>query len=129
MRTPPPLQECVYVEPGICYKWTDTVFSTSKIDQSLERLRFNVYDRSTTPPVCPIKDVNHFYSAVKKMADLTQSRENQLLLTLRPGLVVFIDNWRVMHGRTEFVGKRVLTGCYMDSDEFNHACRKFNVIP
>jgi trimethyllysine dioxygenase len=121
-------QECVYVEPDVCYKWTDTVFSHSKSDKSLQRVRFNMYDRSTTPPLCPTKDVNLFYLALKQFADLTQARDNQLFLKLTPGLVIFIDNWRVLHGRTEFFGKRVLTGCYMDNDEFNHACRKSKVI-
>ncbi|OQV25057.1 putative Trimethyllysine dioxygenase, mitochondrial [Hypsibius exemplaris] len=123
-------QECAYIEPNVCYKWTDTVLASSKLDGTLlEKVRFNMYDRTTRPPLCATRDVNRFYRALKRFADLTQDRENQLLLTLTPGVVVFIDNWRVMHGRTGFSGKRVLTGCYVDSDEFNHACRRANVIP
>lgn len=121
-------QECVYIEPGVCYKWTETVLGQDTDEKSLKRVRFNMYDRSTTPPHGSAREVNSFYESLKDYADLTQSAENQYLLQLTPGLVIFIDNWRVLHGRTAFSGKRVMTGCYMSNDEFEHACRKLAVI-
>lgn len=121
-------QECVYMEPGVCYKWVDTVFKKARLDGSLQRVRFNMYDRSSRPPFCETEKINSYYRALKKYADLTQSSANQLMMQLSPGTIIMIDNWRVLHGRTEFFGKRVVNGCYLDNDEFNHASRKHGVI-
>ncbi|XP_055351359.1 trimethyllysine dioxygenase, mitochondrial-like [Paramacrobiotus metropolitanus] len=122
-------QNCVYMEPDVCYKWTDVVLTRNTDRKSLQRVRFNMYDRSTAPPLCAPSEMNAFYRSLRTFADLTQSAVNQHVLTLTPGLVIFIDNWRVLHGRNAFNGKRVLTGCYMSNDEFEHNCRRFSLIP
>lgn len=41
--------------------------------------------------------------------------------------VIFIDNWRVMHGRESFTGLRQLCGCYLTRDDVLSAARGFNL--
>lgn len=45
------------------------------------------------------------------------------------GRVVFFDNWRVLHGRAEFTGKRVFGGAYMSRRDFMSAARTRNLVP
>lgn len=35
------------------------------------------------------------------------------------GKVLLTDNWRLMHGRAAFSGRRIMGGCYLDNDDFN----------
>jgi trimethyllysine dioxygenase len=37
---------------------------------------------------------------------------------LKPGMMVVIDNWRVMHGRSGFSGDRRMCGAYVGRDEW-----------
>lgn len=37
---------------------------------------------------------------------------------LTPFVVVVFDNWRVLHGRSRFQGRRTLCGCYHDRQLF-----------
>lgn len=41
--------------------------------------------------------------------------------------VIFIDNWRVMHGREAFTGLRQLCGCYLTRDDILCAARGFGL--
>ena len=36
---------------------------------------------------------------------------------LRPGTILVVDNWRVLHGRTAFTGKRVMAGAYLHRED------------
>ena len=51
-----------------------------------------------------------------------------------PGDLLMMDNYRLLHGRTEFnpnEGNRFLQGCYIDYDstegKLRHLKRKFNL--
>lgn len=39
-------------------------------------------------------------------------------INLRPGTLLFIDNWRVLHGRMSYTGRRNLGGCYIGRSEW-----------
>ncbi|GJM37305.1 MAG: hypothetical protein DHS20C19_06720 [Acidimicrobiales bacterium] len=41
----------------------------------------------------------------------------------RPGQLLLIDNWRLLHGRTHYSGNRVLLGCYTGHDDLESAYR------
>ena len=59
-----------------------------------------------------------FYPHYRTLAKLVNDPDNAYWLSLEPGTVLFIDNWRVMHGRASFQGKRTMTGCYVGRTEF-----------
>lgn len=52
-------------------------------------------------------------------------------LRISPSLVfhevIFIDNWRVLHGRESFTGLRQLCGCYLTRDDILSAARCFGL--
>ena len=59
------------------------------------------------------------YRAVRTFGRLLQSGRYERRLRLRPGDVMCFDNYRLLHGRTEFdpnSGHRHLQGCYADRD-------------
>jgi alpha-ketoglutarate-dependent taurine dioxygenase len=37
---------------------------------------------------------------------------------LRPGEVLLVDNWRVLHGRAAYQGERRLCGAYLNREDF-----------
>lgn len=52
----------------------------------------------------------------------------QLRVLMEPGDVYFVDNWRVLHGRTGFKGNRTLCGCYVERDDYMSLARVFGFV-
>ena len=42
---------------------------------------------------------------------------------LQPGLIIFLDNWRMLHGRNQFTGQRKMCGCYISRSDWLSKCR------
>lgn len=92
------------------------------------QIRFNPLDRS--PMRClSFGDVPHkvikFYEAYEAFARLCSDAKSHVRISLQPGTVVFIDNFRVLHARTEFEGYRQMCGCYLSRDNFLAKARPF----
>ena len=69
----------------------------------------------------PPERMTETYRAVRAFGRLLQSGRYERRLRLRPGDVMCFDNYRLLHGRTEFdpnSGPRHLQGCYVDRDDF-----------
>ena len=47
---------------------------------------------------------------------------------LEKGLIIFVDNFRVLHGRTEFDGNRTVSGLYLSRDDWISNAKKYNII-
>ncbi|XP_037089830.1 trimethyllysine dioxygenase, mitochondrial-like [Pollicipes pollicipes] len=75
------------------------------------RLRFNPYDRAPARHLSPAR-LEPFYRAYQRLAETLLSPRLERRLRLTPGTVLFIDNWRVLHGRAAFTGRRVMCGGY-----------------
>lgn len=84
---------------------------------TISRIRFNNYDMQTLDCL-NYEDVAQFYKALKAFTALTCDPENQLWFKLIPGLLLIMGNWRVLHGRSSFTGKRSMQGCYVNGDDF-----------
>lgn len=95
-------------------------------NQELYMLRYNNYDRSVINTV-PHDVVQSWYEAHRALTTEMRRPENELWIKLNPGTVIFIDNWRVMHGRESFTGLRQLCGCYMTRDDVLSAARGFGL--
>ena len=48
---------------------------------------------------------------------------------LEKGVVIFVDNFRVMHGRTGFDGNRTVSGAYLTRDDWVSTARAYNILP
>ncbi|KAF2016251.1 Trimethyllysine dioxygenase [Aaosphaeria arxii CBS 175.79] len=82
----------------------------------LLRVRWNSSDRAGIE--LPIERVEEWYDAARKFNDLLKLKENEYWEQLVPGRILIFDNWRVMHGRSSFTGKRRICGAYINRDDW-----------
>ncbi len=75
-----------------------------------------------------------YYAARKKISELYNSDNYRIEFKLKPGDLLMMDNYRLLHGRTTYdanEGNRFLQGCYIDYDstegKLKHLKRKFNL--
>lgn len=60
-----------------------------------------------------------FYAGRKRLHAMSQSQTYQIKFPFKPGTLLMMDNYRLLHGRTAFngaQGHRHLQGCYIDHD-------------
>ena len=58
------------------------------------------------------------YEAIREWNKLLKSAESEYWVQLTPGTAVVVDNYRVLHGRSAYTGKRRLAGAYVGWDEY-----------
>ncbi|KAB0793468.1 hypothetical protein PPYR_13088 [Photinus pyralis] len=116
--------ESHFIDKDQHYFCTDPVIKLHSATKQLHQIRFNVYDRSPLVSL-PEGDIPRYYEAYKLFASEAFDRENQYEIQLEPGDVIFIDNWRVLHGRREFMGTRELGGCYVSRDDYLSRVKQF----
>ena len=92
-------------------------FSNKKLIQ----VSFNNYDRGDFR--LPNNKINDFYAAIRAFDKLANAKEMQWRQILKPGQLLIFNNWRVLHGRSEFSGKRKMSGCYINKEDFESVCR------
>lgn len=104
-----------------------TVLSTHFMTGNLIQIRFNPYDRA---PLCTVPPANmrQFYSSYAALTNIIHDSSNELWMKLTPGNVLLVNNWRVLHGRSGFTGKRIVSGCYLPRDEWTSKARVMGVF-
>ncbi|XP_072517812.1 trimethyllysine dioxygenase, mitochondrial [Salminus brasiliensis] len=98
------------------YPWNNEVYM----------IRYNNYDRAAINTV-PHDVVQRWYAAHRQLTTELRKPENELWVKLKPGKVLFIDNWRVLHGRESFTGLRQLCGCYLSRDDTLNTARSLGL--
>lgn len=86
----------------------------------IKQIRWNHYDRGDLRHILTtdtelLMDV---FDAIEKWRTELLSTRHKLVYKLQPGRLVVFDNWRMMHGRQRFRGRRTLCGCYHDRQLF-----------
>lgn len=76
----------------------------------------------------PQQKMMQFYKHYTSLAKEIQLIENEWRFKLEPGTVCIFDNWRVLHGRTGFKGRRQMVGCYVARCEFLSVARRYGLI-
>lgn len=93
------------------------------------QIRFNPYDRAPFSTLSSSDssalEAIKFYHAYQNFSRLCHDQRNALTISLKPGSVIFIDNFRVLHSRTAFQGYRKMCGCYLSRDNFLAKARPF----
>ena len=122
-RTDPPAFETLtrvvvrsqYVEPGNHLTAKRPVI---RLDHAgnIEQISFNNYDRA--PFRLPPSQEQEFYRAYTKFHELLNDRSAWRVVRLNPGDAILFDNWRILHGRLEYEGRRVFIGCYHNREDF-----------
>jgi trimethyllysine dioxygenase len=92
------------------------VLSHDPATGDLQQVRWNFADRASIE--LPISEVTKWYDAARKWDTLVKKKENEYWEQLTPGNVLIFDNWRVMHGRSAFTGKRRICGAYINRDDW-----------
>ena len=76
----------------------------------------------------PQTEIKQFYLDLRTLAKEIQSPQNEWWFKLVPGTVMIFDNWRILHGRAQYTGKRVMSGCYVSRTEFLSVARTMGII-
>lgn len=116
-----------YIEEGKNHKYVAPIIKTNPITDKLEQIRYNLYDRAPMDTL-PMSEMRQFYKDLKELTREMENRENQWWFKLNPGTVMFFDNWRVLHARNGYTGKRVMSGCYVSRTEYLSAARTMGFI-
>ncbi|GAB6032113.1 hypothetical protein CHUAL_010476 [Chamberlinius hualienensis] len=81
------------------------------------QIRFNPLDIGIIKDISP-QTFRQFYQGYNLLAKEILNPKNRILTQLVPGSILFVDNWRVLHGRMSFVGERQLCGCYISRGDY-----------
>lgn len=98
------------------------------VDGRVQQIRYNIADRAPMNSLS-MSEMRQFYSDLQKLAEEVESPANEWWFPLKPGTVMFFNNWRVLHGRSGFSGKRVMCGSYVSRSEFMSLARTMNIVP
>ena len=109
--------------PVITLRPTTSCITRSNVADHVERISFNNSDRcpmmlGTPSSIWSAPELRMFYQAYYKFHELVHSPDFALKFLLRPGQLLFFDNHRVLHGRLQFRGPRVMCGAYVGTDEY-----------
>ena len=94
------------------------VFNHHPVNGELVMVRWNNNDRATMDRWDDADDVEEFYDAIRAWSEILRRREGEYWEQLVSGRALIFDNWRVLHGRAAFDGKRRLCGAYISRDDF-----------
>ena len=57
------------------------------------------------------------YQGIRVVDSMFNDRANQWRYTLAAGEALVFDNWRVLHGRTAYKGRRKMAGAYLNRED------------
>lgn len=109
-----------YIEPGVHLRAERPTLRLNSQGE-LVQVTWNNYDRA--PFVLPPGEEKAFYRAYGVFHEHVMDQDNWHKIPLRPGKVLIFDNWRNLHGRMGYVGKRVFSGCYLSRAQFESTLR------
>ena len=93
------------------------ILSVDEFTQELTQTRWRNDNRSVMRHISP-SDLEAWYVAIGLWHGLLTSPENEFWVQLEPGTVVVADNYRILHGRKAFTGKRRMCGAYIGGDDY-----------
>ncbi|KAK0935332.1 hypothetical protein LTR48_004953 [Friedmanniomyces endolithicus] len=110
----------VSIQPAQAYP----TFTHSEQYKKLIQVRWNNADRAGV--ATRWKQLGRWYDAAAKFDAILNDQRNQYWFQLKPGRMLLFDNWRVLHGRAAFTGKRRMCGGYINRDDFISKFRTTN---
>jgi trimethyllysine dioxygenase len=87
----------------------------------LRQIAYNNYDRA--PLRLPLPQMSEFYRALALFHGLINDPAYEISMRLLPGTVLFFDNWRTLHGRHAFKGRRHMSGAYLNKEDVESKLR------
>ncbi|PYI04855.1 trimethyllysine dioxygenase TmlH [Aspergillus sclerotiicarbonarius CBS 121057] len=83
----------------------------------LYQVRWNNYDRAVKNN-WSFQEQSEWYTAARHWNEIIRRKDMEIWTQLEPGTALIFDNWRMLHGRSEFTGKRRMCGGYVNNDDF-----------
>jgi len=108
------------------YRSNDTVIRIDPHSRNVEWIRYNPYDRSPVPVAENLQ--GPMYKALASLGLLLEDPDATLKFKLKPGRLLLVDNWRVLHGRAAFIGRREMCGCYLPRDDWLNRARQMALL-
>ena len=87
----------------------------------LVQVSYNNADRA--PFLLPHDQMLAFYAAIRAFEQIANDPAMQWRHALAPGEAMLFDNWRVLHGRASYTGRRKLCGAYLNHEDFESRLR------
>jgi trimethyllysine dioxygenase len=87
----------------------------------LVQVSYNNADRA--PFLLPHDEMTAFYAAIRTFEEIANDSRLQWRHVLAPGEAMLFDNWRALHGRASYTGKRKLCGAYLNHEDFESRLR------
>lgn len=87
----------------------------------LVQISYNHHDRA--PMLLAEPAMSQLYDALFALHALAEDRQLQFEVALRPGDMLLLDNWRVLHGRRAFAGTRRIAGGYVNREDVESTMR------
>ncbi|XP_066999579.1 trimethyllysine dioxygenase, mitochondrial isoform X2 [Anabrus simplex] len=119
--------ESEFLEPGRHYSCTGPILQLHPVTGELQQIRFNLFDRA---PVKTLQadQVMQFYKDLQILANIIADPDGEWWFKLQPGTVVFINNWRILHGRAAYTGHRRMAGCYVGHADWISKARVLGLL-
>jgi len=87
----------------------------------LVQVSYNNADRA--PFLLPHDEMLAFYAAIRAFEEIANDPSMQWRHVLAPGEAMLFDNWRALHGRAAYTGRRRLCGAYLNHEDFESRLR------
>ncbi|MDB2324311.1 TauD/TfdA family dioxygenase [Alphaproteobacteria bacterium] len=110
----------IYKGDGVVLRARRPILRTDDTGKLLQ-VSFNNYDRDTV--MLPKDDMRALYAGIRAFDKLANDPAFQWRYTLTPGDMLVFDNWRVLHGRGPFEGRRKMAGSYLNREDYESAVR------
>ena len=111
-------------------RWSELI----KLDENNKFKQVKFSPRLDFVPILKKDELDLYYKARNKISSMYNSNKYKIEFKLMSGDLLMMDNYRLLHGRTEFdanEGLRFLQGAYIDFDstegKLRHLKRKFNL--
>lgn len=123
---------CEYIEksgnaPDEHMHCISTTIQVNPVTKEPHRIRYNLYDKAPLFNI-PVEEMAKFYSSINAFTAIIRDPASEFWVKLQPGMTLFVDNWRVMHGRSKFTGKREVCGCYLPRDGYMSKARVYGLV-
>jgi trimethyllysine dioxygenase len=88
---------------------------------TLVQVSYNNSDRA--PFLLPADDMARLYAALRAFDQLANRESMQWKHVLKAGEALLFDNWRTLHGRHAYSGRRTMCGAYLNHEDFESRLR------
>ncbi|XP_059220503.1 trimethyllysine dioxygenase, mitochondrial-like [Stomoxys calcitrans] len=116
-----------FLDKGERHRFSSPIIRVDPVTKKVFQVRLNLYDRSVFNTLGQ-NEMRDFYESLREFLTIAHDPGNWWQLKLNPGTMVIFDNWRLLHGRQAYTGKRVMIGGYVQRTDFLSKARVMGII-